>query len=458
MSDCNKFTDLISGKEHKYSDDKVAELKDKYNKQGLKRVMLYKKYCVLGQIKHYNEYLIEQGLKKVPAKGAPKKVTKKSPAKKVKLPKCIEAGCPSGKTCNVKTGNCVKAKPKGADKIEVGGEEFFVTTSSQKKKVEDAKRKKASPAKKVKVPAKKSPSKKGKGDKKSPAKKVKVPAKKSPSKKSPAKKGKKSPAKKVKVPKCVESGCPGDKTCNVKSGRCVKNMPKGANKIEVAGDDFFVTTSSQKKKVEEFKGKKASPAKKVKVPAKKSSPKKKSSAKKKSPAKKVNVSTKKKSPPKKAGKKSPPKKVNVPKCLESGCPSGKTCNAKTGNCVKAKPKGAEKYEYAGEEFFVTTSSQKKKVRDAVGSSDSSGSELIGEAASPTTMRPSSGMRSARTPSPLIERLVAISEKDDLSDEEIDLSDDFSEEEEEDPATISREEVATINAQKKMILDILDKCK
>lgn len=452
MSDCNKFTDLISGKEHKYSDDKVAELKAKYNKEGLKRVMLYKKYCVLGQIKHYNEYLIEKGLKKAPAgkgKGVPKKqveqkkAAKKSPAKKVKLPKCVEAGCPSSKTCNVKSGRCVVNKPKGADLIEVGGDEFFVSTSSQQKKVEDFKGAKASPKKKVSVPKSKSPKKKSpaKKGKASPKKKVKVsPKKKTPAKRSP---GKKSPPKKVKVPKCLESGCPSGKTCNVKTGNCVKGKPKGARKIEVGNNEFFVTTSSQKKKVEDYKGKKASPAKKVSVPKTKS-------PKKKSPAKK--------------GKKSPPKKVKVPKCLESGCPGGKTCNVKTGNCVKAKPKGAEKYEYDGEEFFVTTSSQKKVVRDVKGSVSKSTSK------SSASKRPSSGMRSARTPSPLVERLVAVSESVEIDDDDetvevseelIDLSEDLSEEddeEEEDAATISREEVATINAQKKMILDILDKCK
>jgi len=345
MSTCKKFTDLISGKEYDYSDEKIAQLKEKHNKDNLKRVMFFKKYCVLGQIKHYNDFLIEKGYKKAPVKAAKGKAAKKKVVKKkVNLPKCVTAGCDGGKVCNAKTGRCVKNQPKGAKKIKVAGEDFFVTSSSQKKKIEGAKGKKASPPKKVAVSPKKSASKKKSSGKKSS--------------------GKKSPPKKVNLPKCVEAGCKGGKICNVKSGRCVKNQPKGAKKIEVAGQNFFVTTSSQQKKVEGAKGKKASPPKKVSVSPKKSASKKKSSSKR-SPPKKVAVSSKKPSSKKPSPKKSPPKKVVVPKCLESGCKGGKVCNVKTGNCVKNKPKGADKYEFAGKEFFVTTSSQKKKVRDVI---------------------------------------------------------------------------------------------
>jgi len=140
MSTCKKFTDLISGKEYTYSEGKVNELKAKYKKDGLTRVSFYKKHCVLGQIKHYSKFLDDNNLrpKKSPKKkGSPKK--KKSPPKKVAVKKCVREGCSKGTTCNAKSGRCVKNKPAGATKVEVAGEEFWVTTSSQKKKLKDFK-------------------------------------------------------------------------------------------------------------------------------------------------------------------------------------------------------------------------------------------------------------------------------------------------------------------------------
>ena len=347
MSACNKFTDLITGKEHPFSDEKVNALKAKHVADGFKRVMFYKKYCVLGQIKHYNDYLIAKGLKKAPvakkapakAKKAPAKATgtpkkakaQKSPPKKVNVSKCVREGCTGGKICNAKSGRCVKNVPKGASVVAVGGEDFIVTTTSQRKKVEDFK------------------GKKGSSVKKSPAKKVSVSSKKSSDKKSS---GKKSPPKKVKVSKCVREGCTGGKICNAKSGRCVKNVPKGASVVAVGREEFIVTTTSQRKKVEEFKGKKGSSVKR-------------------SPAKKVSVSSKKSSDKKSSGKKSPPKKVKVTKCVREGCTGGKICNAKSGRCVKNVPKGASVVAVAGEEFIVTTTSQRKKVEDFKGKKGSS---------------------------------------------------------------------------------------
>jgi len=203
-----------------------------------------------------------------------------------------------------------------------------------------------------------------------------------------------------------------------------------------------VTTAAHKKQVRD--------ALKVKTSSMRTAKSSKKSSKK-SPPKKVSVPKRNSPPKKKAGKKSPSKKVSLPKCLKDiadgkSCDDGKKCRIHTGNCVKSKPKGDEKYEYAGEEFFVTTAAHKKQIRDTL--------------KTPTSMKtartPSIILvdETAKTPSEFLERMRSVE-----TDESDETSEEFSDEisDSDDGAVLSREELANINAQKRLILNILDKC-
>lgn len=387
MATCENFIDLISGKQYEYSKEKVDSLKAKHAKEGLDNLIFSKIHCALGSRKQVTDY----------AKGK-------------------------------------KSSPK----------------------------KKGSPKKKVAVsPKKKSPKKKN-----SPPKRVSTP-KSSPAKKSSS--GKKSPKKKVDVP-CLNEGCPSGTTCRIQTGRCIKAKPKDDTKYEFDGETFFVTTESQKQLIRDVKGK---PSKKV-TPQKKATPKK--SPGKKSPPKKVapkaKGSPKKKSP----GKKSPPKKVAVPKCYQADapdCEDGKTCNAKTGNCVKATPKGGRKVKVNDKEFFVITSSDKKRIEVPVMKSAKSSeflerlykvsSDRVSEDEEASSSSSSEErMTSVETSDMPRQRMSSSKSKPKSTRSFVETSEivgeyQSSDDSEESESVISRSEITDINAHKKMILQILQKC-
>ncbi len=386
MATCENFIDLISGKEYAYSKEKVDSLKAKHTKEGSDNLIFSKIHCALGSRKQVTDY----------AKGK-------------------------------------KSSPK----------------------------KKGSPKKKVTVsPKKKSPKKKN-----SPQKRVSTP-KSSPVKK--ASSGKKSPKKKVDIP-CLTEGCSAGTTCRIQTGRCIKTKPKDDTKYEFDGETFFVTTEQHKKLVRDVKGKK-SPPKKV-SPKKKASPKK--SPGKKSPPKKVapkaKGSPKKKSP----GKKSPPKKVAVPKCYQADapdCEDGKTCNAKTGNCVKATPKGGRKVKVNDKEFFVINSSDKKRIEVPVMKSAKSSEFLdrlykVSSERRESSERPESSEESSSSSSSeeeATQRMSSSKSKPKSTKTWVETSEivgeyQSSDESEESESGISRSEITDINAHKKMILQILQKC-
>jgi hypothetical protein len=389
MATCENFIDLISGKEYVYSKEKVDSLKAKHTKEGDDNLIFSKIHCALGSRKQVTDYAKSK-----------------------------------------------KSSPK----------------------------KKGSPKKKVDVsPKKKSPKKKN-----SPPKRV-SPVKSSPVKKaSPAKK---SPKKKVEVP-CLTEGCDAGTTCRIQTGRCIKSKPKDDTKYEFDGETFFVTTEQHKKLVRDVKGKKASPPKKV-SPKKKSSPKK--SPGKKSPPKKVSPKKKspKKSPKKSLGKKSPPKKVVVPKCYQADapdCEDGKTCNAKTGNCVKATPKGGRKVKVNDKEFFVINSSDKKRIEVPVMQSAKSSefldrlykvsSERDDDESSSSSSDSSSSSEERVETSDIHTSSKSMSKSKPKSTkswvETSELVGEYEESEDEESG-ISRDEIIDINAHKKMILQILQKC-
>jgi len=295
MTDCKEFTDLHTGKKHKYSEEAVNKLKAKYEAAGVKRVTFFKQYCVLGQIGKYKDYLKENDLapakkaavkketkvkspaKKIPVakKATPAKVetkvkvatqTKvkatKSPAKKIPVkaasptkakvasqtkvkkspPKkiavtCLDKPCPDDKMCRVKTGNCVAKKLAAEQVIVKKGRKFLVATESQKKKVASAL------ASKSKSSASKSKSSASKS--KSSASKSKSSASKS---KSSSSKKTKSPPKKIAVT-CLDKPCPVDKMCRVKTGNCVTKKLAAEQVATKGGRKFLYTTESQKRKI-----------------------------------------------------------------------------------------------------------------------------------------------------------------------------------------------------------------
>lgn len=387
MATCENFIDLISGKEYAYSKEKVDSLKAKHAKEGNDNLIFSKIHCALGSRKQVTEY----------AKGK-------------------------------------KSSPK----------------------------KKGSPKKKVEVsPKKKSPKKKN-----SPPKRVSTP-KSSPAKKSSSSSpGKKSPKKKVEVP-CLTKGCAAGTTCRIQTGRCIKAKPKEDTKYEFDGETFFITTESQKQLVRDVKGK---PSKKV-TPKKKASSPKKSSGKKSPPKK---VSPKKKASPKKKspGKKSPPKKVAVPKCYQADapdCEDGKTCNAKTGNCVKATPKGGRKVKVNDKEFFVINSSDKKRIEVPVMKSAKS-SEFLDRLYKVSSVRDDDESSSSSSSSSSEEESVIVTSGKRMSSskskpkstktwvETSEIVGEYeSDESGDEESGISRSEITDVNAHKKMILQILQKC-
>ena len=255
MTDCKEFTDLHTGKKVKYSEKKVADLKAKYEAEGRKRVMLFKEHCVLGQIGEYKKFLNENGLApakktatKSPAKKIAVKAAKKTPAKAAKSP---------AKKIAVKAAK--KTPAKAAKKTPAKAAKKTPTKAAKKTPAKAAK----SPAKKISVKtAKKTPAKKPAG--KSPAKKISVKAAKktTAAKKTP---GKKSPAKKIAV-NCIDTACPDDKVCRVKTGNCVAKKLAAEKEMTKKGRKFVYTTESQKAKVAEIlsSAKKSSSAKKGK--------------------------------------------------------------------------------------------------------------------------------------------------------------------------------------------------
>jgi hypothetical protein len=359
MSDCEKFTDLHTGKSHKYTEEAVKKLKAKYEAEGIKRVTFFKQYCVLGQIGEYKNYLKEHGL--APAK----KVVKKSPPKKIAVAK--------------------KTPTKAAKKTPV------------------------------------------KAAKKSPPKKI-VVAKKSPvkaAKKTPAKAAKKTPPKKIAVT-CLDTPCPDDKLCRVKTGNCVAKKTAGEEVITTKkGRKFLVATESQKKKVASVLSSKV---------------------------------------------KSPPKKIAVT-CLDKPCPDDKLCRVKTGNCV-AKKTGDEKVAMrGGRKYLYTTESQRAKIgsgssamrsaasiRKALTSSALERREELARAESDedSMLRREGMFYSARDISD--EGDETTEEDDETTEEGGDETSEEGDETSEDATTLTASEQARLNTQKDKILSILQKCK